>query len=40
MYVNALTLDLGDRGRRALETLYSRALQAGLIPAPPAVEVI
>jgi len=40
MYVNALTLDLGDRGRRALETLYARALEAGLIPSAPAVEVV
>ncbi len=40
MYVNALTLDMGDIGRRALETLYLRALNAGLIPTAPAVEVV
>ncbi len=40
MYVNALTLEMGDTGRRALETLYSRALAAGLIPVAPAVEVV
>ena len=40
MYVNALTLDMGETGRRALETLYSRALAAGLIPSAPAVEVV
>jgi 5,8-dihydroxy-2-naphthoate synthase len=40
MYVNALTLDLGDAGRKALQTLYSRALGAGLIPAAPAVDVV
>lgn len=40
MYVNALTLDMGDTGRRALETLYARALAAGLIPSAPAVEVV
>ncbi|MGH7731360.1 MAG: menaquinone biosynthesis family protein [Candidatus Eiseniibacteriota bacterium] len=40
MYVNALTLDLGDIGRRALETLYLRAREAGLIPAAPAIDVV
>ena len=40
MYVNALTLDMGERGRRALETLYGRAVTAGLIPAAPALDVI
>ncbi len=40
MYVNALTLDMGETGRRALETLYTRALAAGLIPSAPAVEVV
>ncbi|HKQ58262.1 MAG TPA: MqnA/MqnD/SBP family protein [Candidatus Eisenbacteria bacterium] len=40
MYVNELTLDMGERGRRALETLYGRAVAAGLIPSAPALEVI
>ena len=40
MYVNALTLDMGETGRKALETLYARALAAGLIPAAPAIEVV
>jgi len=40
MYVNELTLDMGDRGKRALETLYARAVGARLIPAAPAIEVI
>ena len=40
MYVNALTLDMGETGRRALETLYARALAAGLIPSAPTVEVV
>ena len=40
MYVNALTLDLGDTGRRALKALYSRALDAGLIPGVPAIDVV
>jgi len=40
MYVNELTLDMGERGRRALALLYSRAAAARLIPAPPALEVV
>ena len=40
MYVNELTLDMGDRGRLALEALYSRAVAAGLIPEQPALAVV
>jgi 1,4-dihydroxy-6-naphthoate synthase len=40
MYVNELTLDLGEVGRRALETLYRRAVDAGLIAASPAIDVV
>jgi 1,4-dihydroxy-6-naphthoate synthase len=40
MYVNALTLDMGDTGRRALELLYSRACAAGAIAHAPAIELI
>ena len=40
MYVNALTLDLGETGRRALETLYRRAYAAGLIPSLHTVDVV
>jgi 1,4-dihydroxy-6-naphthoate synthase len=32
MYVNELTLDYGDRGRRGLERLMSDAFERGLIP--------
>jgi 1,4-dihydroxy-6-naphthoate synthase len=32
MYVNNLTLDYGDRGRRGLERLMSDAFERGLIP--------
>jgi 1,4-dihydroxy-6-naphthoate synthase len=31
MYVNALTLDYGDRGRRAVQRLFDEAYQRGLI---------
>ena len=40
MYVNALTLDMGDTGRRALATLYDRALGARLIPSAPTLDVV
>jgi 1,4-dihydroxy-6-naphthoate synthase len=40
MYVNDLTLDLGELGRRALERLYQLAVAAGAIEAAPALDVI
>lgn len=40
MYVNELTLEMGERGRKALEMLYSRAVVARLLPVPPALEVV
>jgi len=40
MYVNDLTLDMGDRGRRGLELLYRRAVDAGAIEKAPDFSVI
>jgi 1,4-dihydroxy-6-naphthoate synthase len=40
MYVNDITLDMGEVGRRALEHLYRRAVAAGALAAAPALEVI
>lgn len=40
MYVNDLTIDMGDTGRRALTRLYERAVEAGAIPAPPKLEIL
>ena len=40
MYVNELTLDLGQTGRRALERLYEQARAAGLIEKVPVIELI
>ena len=40
MYVNDLTLDLGEVGRRALERLYALAVTAGAISAAPALDVV
>jgi 1,4-dihydroxy-6-naphthoate synthase len=38
MYVNNLTLDYGDRGRRAVERLLGDAYEHGLIPQRVPVE--
>jgi 1,4-dihydroxy-6-naphthoate synthase len=32
MYVNQRTLDYGEEGRRAVQTLFDRAYEAKLIP--------
>lgn len=40
MYVNDYTLDYGDSGRRAIELFLKRASDAGLIPAPVALEFV
>ncbi len=40
MYVNDLTVDYGERGRKAMTELLNRAAEAGLIPARVAVEFV
>ena len=40
MYVNDYTLDYGDNGRAAIREFLGRAHQAGLIPAPVALEFV
>ena len=40
MYVNELTLDYGERGRQAVERLYSEAYDGKLIPKPVPVEFV
>ena len=40
MYVNNFTLDLGERGRRAIETLLARGGQAGLIPSVSGLDIV
>lgn len=40
MYVNDLTLDMGETGRRALELLYAQAVAAGAIPGAPRLEIV
>ena len=40
MYVNDDTVDMGDEGRRALETLFGRAAERGLISRMPPLDII
>jgi 1,4-dihydroxy-6-naphthoate synthase len=40
MYVNALTLDYGERGRAALDRFYGEAFDKGLIPNKVPVEFV
>ena len=40
MYVNELTLEMGERGRAGLKLLYERALGCGAIPAAPRFDVV
>jgi len=40
MYVNDDTVDMGEDGRRALETLYTRASEMGLIREVPPLDII
>jgi 1,4-dihydroxy-6-naphthoate synthase len=40
MYVNTLTLDYGERGKRGVREFLDRAHHAGLIPKPVALEFV
>ena len=40
MYVNDDTLDMGEEGKRALETLFSRAVERGIIDSIPPIDLI
>jgi len=40
MYVNQDTLDMGVEGKRALETLYTRAQERGLIETVPPLDIV
>ena len=40
MYVNDLTLDMGEAGRKALARLYERAVEAGAIARAPEIAVV
>jgi 1,4-dihydroxy-6-naphthoate synthase len=40
MYVNDDTLDLGEEGRAALESLYARAVERGILEAVPPLDIV
>ena len=40
MYVNQDTVNMGDEGRRALETLYRKALERGIIAREPELDIV
>ena len=40
MYVNEDTLDMGEEGRLALETLYTRAKAMGVINEIPKLDLV
>ena len=40
MYVNEVTREYGDRGRAAVQTLFDRAYQESIIPAPVQAEFV
>lgn len=40
MYVNEDTVDMGEDGRKALETLYAKAGEKGILDVVPAVDVV
>jgi 1,4-dihydroxy-6-naphthoate synthase len=40
MYVNHWTLDYGDRGRQAIDTLLKRGAEAGLVPNVPQIDYV
>ncbi len=39
MYVSELTIDMGEKGKAALELLFARGAQKGLIPKVPSIEL-
>ena len=40
MYVNGDTVDMGDEGIRALDTLYRRATERGILASPPTLDIL
>ena len=40
MYVNDDTLDMGDEGEKALETLFAKALDRGVVDSMPPIDLI
>ena len=40
MYVNEDTVDMGAEGRKALETLFGKAVERNIIDAMPVLDII
>jgi 1,4-dihydroxy-6-naphthoate synthase len=40
MYVSNLTIDMGEKGKQALDTLFQLAVERGLIPAKPELTLL
>ncbi|HCV42598.1 MAG TPA: ABC transporter substrate-binding protein [Bacteroidetes bacterium] len=40
MYVSELTIDMGEKGKKALELLFRRGFERGLIPSAPEVKLV
>jgi 1,4-dihydroxy-6-naphthoate synthase len=40
MYVSELTVDMGEKGKKALDLLYKLGAEKGLIPAVPEIQLI
>lgn len=40
MYVSQLTIDMGESGQRALDLLFTKAFQKGLIPMVPIIHLV
>ena len=40
MYVNGDTVDMGDEGVRALDVLYRRATERGILASPPTLDIL
>jgi 1,4-dihydroxy-6-naphthoate synthase len=40
MYVSELTVDMGEKGKKALELLYKLGAEKGLIPAVPEIQLL
>jgi 1,4-dihydroxy-6-naphthoate synthase len=40
MYVSELTIDMGEKGKQALEVLFQKAFEKGLIPVLPVIDLV
>ena len=40
MYVSQLTIDMGESGRKALDFLFKKGAEKGLVPPVPSFELV